>query len=399
MTPEQAISNIDHVIANLKYMYGTRVKSSTPFQLCQQMVEQTVKQGDKILDPACGKGSFLLAAIRYLIINGMSIEDAVNSVHGLDNNQSQIRHAHVNIFKATGYVPRLECVDSLSWETNLKFDVILSNPPYFGKAQLHQKFFNLAIDLCKDDGSVCFIQPATPYLNKKVSRAIEGRMKEHLIKYTTDAIILPGTTFTSAQLAGDVAVTTLVKAPNATGNINSITYKNGVTYHDVPMENINYFSMAPTMYASLYNKIDLYITAHGSLLDQSYYKLHCPITSIARLPKVRGHLDNADFFTFIPDHDDYWTKDIGIAADFGIKINDNNQQANVYTYLQSYIARFGLALRKFNFNNHMGEFDKVPLINFDNTYTEQQLCDMIGITDAEYAAILTVIPPYHSRLN
>jgi predicted RNA methylase len=397
-TPDQVVEQIDKVILQLKYMHGNSINGTTPFSLCQQMVEKTVKPHNTILDLACGKGSFLLAAIRHLIVSGMSVNEAVDSVYGVDSSQSQIDHTRVNIERATGYIPRLECVDSLTWETDLKFDVILSNPPYFGKAQLHQKFFNLAIDLCVDHGTICFIQPATPYLNKKLSRAIEGKMKKHLVFYNTDAIILPSTTFANAQISGDVAVTTLVKTHDTSGTINSVTYKNNVTYYDVPLEHVNYLSMDPKMYASLSKKIDQYITANGSLLDRSYYKLHCPVASIAKLQKVRGHVEHADFFTFISDNDDYWTKDITSTSDFGIQIDDNNQLANVYIYLQSYIARFGLALRKFNSNNHMGEFAKVPLVDFDNAYNDKQLCAMIGITDAEYAAILEVIAPYHRRL-
>ena len=397
-TPDQVVAQIDKVILQLKYMHGNSIHGTTPFSLCQQMVEKTVKPHNTILDLACGKGSFLLAAIRRLIVLGMSVNEAVDSVYGVDSSQSQIDHTRVNIERATGYIPRLECVDSLTWETDLKFDVIIGNPPYFGKAQLHQKFFNLAIDLCVDHGTICFIQPATPYLNKKLSRAIEGKMKKHIAFYTTDVIILPRATFTNALILGDLAVTTLVKTPNASGTIKSVTYKNKVTYHDVALEHINYLSMDPHMYASLSNKITDYITANGSLLDKTYYKLHYPKTSIAKLAKVRGNIDNGDFFTFIPDNDEYWTKDITSTSDFGIQIDDNNQLANVYIYLQSYIARFGLALRKFNFNNHMGEFAKVPLVNFDNAYNDKQLCAMIGITDAEYAAILEVIAPYHHRL-
>mgnify|MGYP003352329067 CR=1 FL=1 len=49
----------------------------------------------------------------------------------------------------------------------MKFDVILQNPPYNGKAALHQQFFNRGYELLEDGGVMAVIQPATTYFNKK----------------------------------------------------------------------------------------------------------------------------------------------------------------------------------------------------------------------------------------
>ena len=278
----------------------------------------------------------------------------------------------------------------------MRFDVILANPPYLGKAQMHHKFFNKAVELCKDDGTVGFIQPATPYFSKKPSRSIQTKMRKNLSKYETAVTILPNTVFPDAKVLGDLAVTVLEKKDNPSGLIKSVTYKNNKTAYDVDIININYLSMDHDVYSSLSSKYDNYIKKHGSLLDMTYRKQLAPhITSIAGLQKVRGHFDNADFFTFISNNERYWTKDISERASFGIHVSNNNQLKNVYSYLTLYVARFGLALRKFNTNNHMGEFAKVPLVDFDNKYNDKQLCEMLGITEIEYSEILNVIAPYH----
>ena len=156
------IAKIDKLTCVIfKHMHGTGLQGVTPFSVCQEIAANTVKPGYQILDPACGKGSFLLAAIRQLIVAGMPVKDAVNSVTGLDISASQIQHARTNIHRATGYTPRLECTNSLTWETNMKFDVVIGNPPFnddqniknnsgnyvSGSKKLHLAFMDKALEL------------------------------------------------------------------------------------------------------------------------------------------------------------------------------------------------------------------------------------------------------------
>ena len=60
----------------------------------------------------------------------------------------------------------------------LEFDYIISNPPYKGKAAMHQKIFNHCVNsLLKDEGTICFLQPDTPYTSKLSNKRLLENLK------------------------------------------------------------------------------------------------------------------------------------------------------------------------------------------------------------------------------
>ena len=58
-----------------------------------------------------------------------------------------------------------------------KFDFVVGNPPYVGAAALHQQFFVKGFELINESGCIAFIQPATPYFNKKNVRKKAADLK------------------------------------------------------------------------------------------------------------------------------------------------------------------------------------------------------------------------------
>ena len=117
----------------------------------------------------------------------------------------------------------------------------------------------------------------------------------------------------------------------------------------------------------------------------------------AHLGKIRGTrpTDN-DFYTFIPlreNRDDY-----GLSKDstFGVSVSSKNEVDFVYDYLESYVARFGLALLKFSQNTANKEFALVPLVDFDKFYTDEDLRQMLDLTKAELEVMKKVIVPLYA---
>ena len=277
----------------------------------------------------------------------------------------------------------------------MKFDVVIGNPPYQGTQALHQQFFNKSVDLLSDNGIVAFIQPATPYFNKKAKKKKpEQKMIDNINQYHTTVKFVRGNVFDNAAIATDLAITYLTKTPSTNG-VNVFEYQNGSIYDNVDIADISLTQMNPEQYKSIRQKFQTFIEINGCLQDQLSTDTN---VFKASMSKVRGHAGDNDFFTFIPKSENrHRCKCADNYTDFGIIANDQQEVNNIFDYLESYVARMGLALSKFCIQQHMGELKTVPLVDFKKTYTDQELFDQIGLNDNEITAIKSVISNYYGR--
>jgi len=96
------------------------------------------KPNEKIIDPACGSGGFLMSALKYLKANNQNI-DIQNiiskNIFGFDINKSILRIAKMKLLLEANVEANVLCANSLENFENLNdtFDLILANPPFGAK--------------------------------------------------------------------------------------------------------------------------------------------------------------------------------------------------------------------------------------------------------------------------
>lgn len=115
---------------------------------------------DKVLDPACGTGGFLVSSYKHILEKHDGKDDPdkkekpltpdqrrnlMNNFEGYDIDPGMVRIAQVNMYLHQFKNPKIYQYDSLSSDErwNYKFDVIMANPPFMspkGGIKPHSKF-------------------------------------------------------------------------------------------------------------------------------------------------------------------------------------------------------------------------------------------------------------------
>jgi hypothetical protein len=150
---------------------------STPIELVCEMLDKIPNDvwenpESKFLDPCMGNGTFIVEIVKRLVnIYGYSKEDAISRVYGYD-----ISIKYINRLKHGGLV-NLFRKNFLNENIEMKFDVIIGNPPYQEKVgpnkteSLWNKFVKKSFEVCSENGYVSLIHPSG-------WRNIDGKYKE-----------------------------------------------------------------------------------------------------------------------------------------------------------------------------------------------------------------------------
>jgi hypothetical protein len=144
----------------------------TPSELIREMLDKiptSVWENPEsmFLDPCMGKGTFLIEIVTRLInIYGYSKEDAVSRVYGYDTCIKYVNHLK------RGGLTNIFHKDFLNDEINMKFDVVIGNPPYQEKVgesntePIWNKFVEKSFQLVNINGYVSLIHPSGWRSNK-----------------------------------------------------------------------------------------------------------------------------------------------------------------------------------------------------------------------------------------
>jgi type I restriction enzyme M protein len=158
--PEE-LGNAYEYLLSIMSSQGDAGQFRTPRHIIDFIVDViNPTKDDKILDPACGTGGFLVSSYTHILEQHDGKEDPkkkeksltpddrkklMDNFEGYDIDPTMVRIAQVNMYLHQFKNPKIYQYDSLSSEErwNDKFDVILANPPFMspkGGIKPHSKF-------------------------------------------------------------------------------------------------------------------------------------------------------------------------------------------------------------------------------------------------------------------
>lgn len=161
----------------------------TPIELVNLILDKIpsdvwTNPNSTFLDPCMGTGTFISEIVRRLVdIYGYSELDAKSRVYGYE-----IRIKYINKLKRRGYV-NLQHKDFLSDEIEMKFDVVIGNPPYQKQVgpkntePIWDKFVEKSFDLCADKGYISLIHPSGWRVPNSRFKNVNKLLMSHDIHY------------------------------------------------------------------------------------------------------------------------------------------------------------------------------------------------------------------------
>jgi type I restriction enzyme M protein len=184
----------------------------TPEQIINFCVQIIAPQKhEKILDPACGSGGFLVSSLKYLQKNEINIDNKViinNNLFGIDINKNIARIAkmkllleqntHSNIIVHNS----LEPIDAIKLLLNNEegFDVILTNPPFGAKINQQSLLSTYQLGFKWNKTHEGFIRSGTLLNTQTVETLFIERCLDLLKIGGRMAIVLPNGNFENSSL-------------------------------------------------------------------------------------------------------------------------------------------------------------------------------------------------------
>lgn len=164
---ESAYNLVDNIL-NLKMQESEHTNDvPTPMTCVDEMLSaippKAWKSANRILDPCCGHGNFLLGAYKQIMLHNSSKshQEVMRKLYFQDINQDRLETLQ-HVFKSSNlHVKNIDfLLDGIEKEDG--YDIILANPPYAGPSKnrgLSNKFIEKAFTILNPGGYMAILAP------------------------------------------------------------------------------------------------------------------------------------------------------------------------------------------------------------------------------------------------
>jgi type I restriction-modification system DNA methylase subunit len=330
----------------------------TPTQITNLMVKSTIGEilngseehaSLRVLDPACGSGSFLLSALDLLLAReGLtSFDEKIallkRSIYGVDLDPKAVEIAQFNlllrILERRKILPVMDDnvrlgnslieerkVDPnpLIWKEVFRnvlaeggFDVVVGNPPYVNAIELSKTvgekvkdywkdtfvtakgtydiyilFFERALQLCREGGYVSFITP-----NKYLSSPYGVALREHILKNHTLVKVIDLSRIKVFDDPSVYPIITIIKKGKAAGNYTILTER--ILSEDLSKK-VQFRVSSKTLEMMPENNWGIILSDHAKLI-QKVFEQGEPLEQVASVQATSTAAEADEYSGYISD--------------------------------------------------------------------------------------------------
>lgn len=355
------------------------------------------KKDIKILCVAFGHGTEADVLVKRMTALGHTAADIKNSMYLVDKysvfTKDAVRKGYTNVI----------CVDFLKWETDMKFDVIVGNPPYRQGTQHAKKiwpdFTAKSLNLLKHNGTIGWVIP-TGWLDsnnaqmKKIRTALTSEYNLLSVDRTADQYFDVGT-----EILSLVAVKTPYQAKTK--------YKSFVEEYTFDLKNGLNKSAEEKLVEGIENKIlncgfEFFEMKHEELSNdiektQTQTNKHWVIYSTANRgysatePENTGQLKlalnvSSSFYSATTEDNNMpITTDAIGGLMYYIPLESVEQGKNIKTFLSSKLIRFFASVYKRRNSGfcHAVRQNRIPRVDTTKSWTDKEVFELFKITEEE----------------
>lgn len=389
----------------------------TPEELAQEMVSNIPEyifesSTTTFLDPACGRGTFLIQITKKLKSYGHSWENITSRIFGIDIDPfSGIKQAQYILGSKNIIVQDfLEMSFPENWPK--EFDVIVSNPPYSSKMDL--KFLDKCFDISKE--SIVFVHPSSFLLDRKGVTRIYSEVRNKIQDSLESVTLFNGNGIFGIGLFVPCSINVI----NKKSKNSKFTFKDLQTGQKKLIKKSELTSLSIFGYSEDFNSFSLKIREKlnsmeslqkYSNLDKKERKLskdcfYVEFTMISGRGHRGGNLKMSDpilkddFFTFISKNQLVVKRGNSgqeTKYDIWFEFDTEKQGKNFIEYLTSKFSRACLAITKLSQNLQNGELKTVPWIDFSDPIDLQKIYSNFDLSEGEINFIENKISSYYEN--
>jgi len=351
------------------------------------------------LDPTCGSGNFLVAIYERLMLGlEKTIPDAdKRKKHILEKMVygSELREVNVLLSMARldldeEFNLNVKAMDFLEEDWDMKFDVVVGNPPY--ASNIHLKFVAKAMDISKQ--YTVMIHPSNWVLSKKKTKMYAKFKSKIGNKLEKIVLFNPNAYFSNVRIAmpGGITYINSKKTQKEVLVINKFL-DGEFTFSD--KSEINH------LHGTSLSNIQDKIMSHGKFIQEHVKRTGDYYINIVNLAGTinrnkQGTMYKHDFYNFFSYYNKFEiTSKPKLEKQF-VGFQTEKEARNFNNYLQLKFPRFCLATIKTNLNLHAKELDYVPWLDWNIEWTDEMLYKRFNLTDQEVQIIESVIGETHS---